>query len=116
MAQPTTRKAAIVGGNRIPFARSNTAYEVAVGALERTAATWRVPHDAGRRHATASGEVNPIHLSGLTVKALGFKRAIAHGRWVETAEVVGGWDAAVRNAGSGTEHLVATIPTLEVQH
>jgi acyl dehydratase len=27
--------------------------------------------------------VNPIHLSGLTAKAFGFKRAIAHGMWVE---------------------------------
>ena len=27
--------------------------------------------------------MNPIHLSGLTAKAFGFKRAIAHGMWVE---------------------------------
>ena len=94
---------------------------------------------------SVSGDVNPIHLSGLTAKALGFKRAIAHGMWVKarvlgalagrlpeslefdvqfkkplflpstvtlsTAEVAGGWDVAVRNAGSDTEHLVATIRT-----
>jgi acyl dehydratase len=32
--------------------------------------------------------VNPIHLSGLTAKAFGFKRAIAHGMWVK-ARVLG---------------------------
>ncbi len=62
--------------------------EVPVGALERVAATWRVPDDAGRRYAKVSGDVNPIHLSGLTAKAFGFKRAIAHGMWVK-ARVLG---------------------------
>ncbi|MFD2092727.1 MaoC family dehydratase [Blastococcus deserti] len=57
--------------------------DVAVGDLERPAATWRVPDDAGRRYARVSGDVNPIHLSGLTAKAFGFKRAIAHGMWVK---------------------------------
>jgi acyl dehydratase len=47
------------------------------------AAQWRVPDDAGRRYAKVSGDVNPIHLSGLTAKAFGFKRAIAHGMWVK---------------------------------
>lgn len=123
---------------------------VAAGVLERPVATWRVPDDAGRRYARVSGDVNPIHLSGLTAKALGFKRAIAHGMWVKarvlgalagrlpdafaydvrftkplflpstvtlsTAEVAGGWDVAVRNAGSGTEHVVGTIRTLEEKH
>jgi acyl dehydratase len=118
--------------------------EVPVGALDRVAAQWRVPDDAGRRYAKVSGDVNPIHLSGLTAKAFGFKRAIAHGMWVKaralaalsgrlpealtvdvafrkplflpstvvfsTAEVPpGGWDLAVRNAASDTEHLVGTV-------
>ena len=55
----------------------------------RSAATWRIPDDAGRRYAKVSGDVNPIHLSGLTAKAFGFKRAIAHGMWVK-ARVLGG--------------------------
>ena len=55
---------------------------VAVGDL-RPAATWRVPADAGRRYGAVSGDVNPIHLSGVTAKAFGFKRAIAHGMWVK---------------------------------
>ncbi|SNR46378.1 MaoC family dehydratase [Blastococcus mobilis] len=120
--------------------------EVSVGALDRVAATWRVPADAGRRYAKVSGDVNPIHLSGLTAKAFGFKRAIAHGMWVKarvlgalagrlpdalsvdvafrkplflpstvtlsTAQADGGWDAAVRNASSGSEHVVGTIRPL----
>ena len=107
------------------------------------AAQWRVPDDAGRRYAKVSGDVNPIHLSGLTAKAFGFKRAIAHGMWVEaralaalsgrlpdalsvdvgfqkplflpstvtlsTEAVDGGWDLAVRNERSGTEHMVGTV-------
>ncbi len=48
----------------------------------------RGPDDAGRRYAKVSGDVNPIHLSGLTAKAFGFKRAIAHGMWVK-ARVLG---------------------------
>jgi acyl dehydratase len=62
--------------------------DVPVGDLERVAATWRIPDDAGRRYAKVSGDVNPIHLSGLTAKAFGFKRAIAHGMWVK-ARVLG---------------------------
>ena len=62
--------------------------EVSVGDLQRVAATWRIPDDAGRRYAKVSGDVNPIHLSGLTAKAFGFKRAIAHGMWVK-ARVLG---------------------------
>ena len=34
---------------------------------------------AGREYAHVSGDTNPIHLSALTAKALGFPRAIAHG-------------------------------------
>ena len=58
-------------------------FEVPVGDLSRATATWRIPDDAGRRYAKVSGDVNPIHLSGLTAKAFGFKRAIAHGMWVK---------------------------------
>jgi acyl dehydratase len=136
------------------FARGATApegapeadIEVPVGDLERVAATWRIPDDAGRRYAKVSGDVNPIHLSGLTAKAFGFKRAIAHGMWVKarvlgalsgrlpdelsldvsfrkplflpstvtlsTAQAGGGWDFAVRNAKSETEHVVGTIRPL----
>jgi acyl dehydratase len=75
-------------GAKAPEGAPEADIEVAVGGLERVAATWRIPDDAGRRYAKVSGDVNPIHLSGLTAKAFGFKRAIAHGMWVK-ARVLG---------------------------
>lgn len=42
---------------------------------------WRLPADLGRSYAAVSGDRNPIHLYGLTAKALGFPRQIAHGMW-----------------------------------
>lgn len=44
-------------------------------------AQWRLPADLGRRYAAVSGDVNPIHLSALTARAMGFPSAIAHGMW-----------------------------------
>jgi hypothetical protein len=46
-------------------------------------AHWRVPGDLGRRYAAVSGDRNPIHLHGLSAKAFGFPRAIAHGMWTK---------------------------------
>jgi acyl dehydratase len=133
-------------GAKAPEGASEADIEVPVGDLERTAATWRIPDDAGRRYAKVSGDVNPIHLSGLTAKAFGFKRAIAHGMWVKarvlgalsgrlpdaasidvsfrkplflpstvtlsTAQTDGGWEFAVRNAKSATEHVIGTVRPL----
>jgi hypothetical protein len=42
---------------------------------------WRLSGDLGRRYAGVSGDHNPIHLYGLTAKAFGFPRQIAHGMW-----------------------------------
>ena len=42
---------------------------------------WRLPADLGRRYAAVSGDVNPIHLSPLAARALGFRRTIVHGMW-----------------------------------
>ncbi|MBB5938039.1 MaoC family dehydratase [Streptomyces zagrosensis] len=44
-------------------------------------AEWQLPADLGRRHAAVSGDYNPIHLTRLTARPLGFPRAIAHGMW-----------------------------------
>jgi acyl dehydratase len=141
-----SRSTYLARGATAPDGAPEAVIEVAVGDLERVAATWRIPDDAGRRYAKVSGDVNPIHLSGLTAKAFGFKRAIAHGMWVKarvvgalagrlpdeialdvsfrkplflpstvtlsTAQAGGGWDVAVRNAKSGTEHVVGTIRPL----
>ncbi|RXJ72100.1 hypothetical protein CS022_17670 [Veronia nyctiphanis] len=38
-----------------------------------------------RRYAMASGDINPIHMSGVTAKLLGFKKPIAHGMWLLSA-------------------------------
>lgn len=46
-----------------------------------SATTWDLPGDLGRRYAAVSGDHNPIHLYGLTAKAFGFPRQIAHGMW-----------------------------------
>lgn len=43
--------------------------------------SFDVPADIGRRYAPIGGDFNPIHLTALSAKALGFPRAIAHGMW-----------------------------------
>jgi hypothetical protein len=43
--------------------------------------SFDAPADTGRRYAKVSGDYNPIHLSALSAKLLGFQRAIAHGMW-----------------------------------
>lgn len=48
-----------------------------------TGTEWRLGGDLGRRYAAVSGDHNPIHLYGLTAKAFGFPRQIAHGMWSE---------------------------------
>ena len=75
-------------GAKAPDGAPEADIEVSVGELERGIATWRIAGDAGRRYGKVSGDVNPIHMSGLTAKAFGFKRAIAHGMWVK-ARVLG---------------------------
>ena len=42
---------------------------------------WRLGADLGRRYAAVSGDYNPIHLYGITARAFGFRRPIAHGMW-----------------------------------
>lgn len=44
-------------------------------------ARWSLGGDAGRRYAEVSGDVNPIHLSAPSARALGMKAAIAHGMY-----------------------------------
>jgi acyl dehydratase len=44
-------------------------------------ARWRVPAGIGRRYASVSGDLNPIHLGRTTARWFGFDRAIAHGMW-----------------------------------
>lgn len=37
----------------------------------------------GRRYGRVSGDLNPIHLSALSARLFGFRRAIAHGLWTQ---------------------------------
>ena len=46
-------------------------------------AEWTLPGDLGRDYAGVSGDRNPIHLYGITAKAFGFPRQIAHGMWTK---------------------------------
>ena len=137
------RSTYLARGAEAPEGAPDADVEVGIGDLPEGAIRWRVDAGTGRRYAGVSGDVNPIHLSGLTAKAFGFKRAIAHGMWVKaralaalegrlpsamsvdvgfrkplflpstvtlaTKAVDGGWDLAVRNQKSGTEHLVGTV-------
>lgn len=52
-----------------------------------TEAEWKLPGDLGRRYGGVSGDRNPIHMYGLTAKALGFPRQIAHGMWTKARSV-----------------------------
>lgn len=44
-------------------------------------ASFDAPRGIGRRYGRMSGDRNPIHLSRVTARLFGFKRAIAHGMW-----------------------------------
>ena len=44
--------------------------------------SWQVYPSTARRYARLSGDINPIHLSALTAKLLGFKAMMLHGMWV----------------------------------
>ena len=51
-------------------------------------ALFKLPENLGRRFSVLAGDYNPIHLSALTAKPFGFKRAIIHGMW-SLARVLG---------------------------
>jgi hypothetical protein len=46
-------------------------------------ADFNAPADIGRRYGAVSGDRNPIHLSAISARPFGFKRAIAHGMWTQ---------------------------------
>ena len=43
---------------------------------------WALASDIGRRYASVSGDYNPIHLSGISARASGMKRPMAHGMYL----------------------------------
>src|SRR5215217_2563365 len=46
-------------------------------------AFWKIPGDIGRRYASVSGDINPIHMHSLSARLFGFPSAIAHGMWLK---------------------------------
>lgn len=46
-------------------------------------ADFMAANNIGRRYASVSGDVNPIHMTNITAKLMGFKKAIAHGMWTK---------------------------------
>jgi acyl dehydratase len=44
-------------------------------------ASWHADANIGRRYASVSGDINPIHIADLTARLFGFDQAIAHGMW-----------------------------------
>ena len=69
--------------------------------VSRAVTQVRFGEDAGRRYASVSGDVNPIHLHALSARAFGFDRAIAHGMF-SYARVLASLGARVPAAGSST--------------
>jgi acyl dehydratase len=45
--------------------------------------SFKADANIGRRYGRVSGDLNPIHLSALSAKLFGFRRAIAHGMWTQ---------------------------------
>lgn len=81
-------------------AESDSPPEVS-GLADRAIVRLRFGEDAGRRYASVSGDVNPIHLHALSARALGFDRAIAHGMY-SYARVLASLGARTPVAGSST--------------
>ena len=75
----------------------------------QAAATWSLPANLGRTYGLVSGDINPIHMSGLTAKAMGFPSAIAHGMWTY-ARVLGA--IGPRTSGPCTSHVWFKKPVL----
>jgi acyl dehydratase len=46
-------------------------------------ADFNAASNLGRRYGAVSSDRNPIHLTALSAKAFGFRRAIAHGMWTK---------------------------------
>ncbi len=46
-----------------------------------TSDDWRATLSDARSYAWASGDLNPIHLSGVTARLFGFKQPLIHGMW-----------------------------------
>jgi acyl dehydratase len=63
---------------------------------------FHLPADLGRRYSALAGDYNPIHLSALTARPFGFKRAIIHGMWT-LARASAKWPMICRPSRAGCD-------------
>lgn len=71
---------------------------------------WTLGADAGRQYAAVSGDYNPIHISGLTAKALGQKRTIVHGMYSAARMLEGREPESAGHQWSITFEAPITLP------
>jgi acyl dehydratase len=64
-----------------------TPVTVELGPDARANAVWHVSAGMGRRYASVSGDVNPMHLNSLAARAFGFPRTLVHGMWTKAHAV-----------------------------
>ncbi|MHA7293994.1 MaoC family dehydratase [Arthrobacter sp. HLT1-21] len=77
----------LAGGASVPTTDRAHKGERGVFVAPCLTARWDLPASTGRSYAAVSGDYNPIHLTALTAKALGMKRAIAHGMYLASRMV-----------------------------
>ncbi|WP_454049951.1 MaoC family dehydratase [Cellulomonas sp. Marseille-Q8402] len=70
---------------------------------------WALDAGTGRRYAAVSGDANPIHLTPLTARALGFPRAIAHGMYTAARALA---DVGARRGEAYTWDVEFAAPVL----
>ena len=70
---------------------------------------WVLDAGTGRRYAAVSGDANPIHLTPLTARALGFPRAIAHGMYTAARALA---DVGARRGEAYTWDVEFAAPVL----
>ncbi len=68
-------------GRSLPQAKPASEAEREEFIAPHPTALWRLDPIIGTRYARASGDYNPIHLSGLAARGFGFPRVIAHGMY-----------------------------------
>ncbi|GAA1452339.1 MaoC/PaaZ C-terminal domain-containing protein [Nesterenkonia lacusekhoensis] len=73
-------------------------------------AQWSLGSDEGRRYAAVSGDYNPIHLSGLSAKALGMPKAIVHGMYTAARILEGREPDAAGHSWSISFDAPVTLP------
>lgn len=72
-----------VAQDQVSDAVTEPVYRTEPEVPEPTTAVWRLRRDLGKRYASVSGDVNPIHLGRLRARLFGFARPIAHGMWTK---------------------------------